>query len=492
MEISRQTFIRILVAVTAIKIVFAFIFPIKNDEAYYVLWAQHLSSGYYDHPPMIAWLLRLMSYVSGSIVWYRMLAISAGLVGVWVIYRFALLFSSAQNARFAAMLFVLSPLYILLFLISNDAPLLLFSSLGVLLFYLAVEKEQRLYALGSGVLLGAAFLSKYLVAPLGIAIAIYSLAWSPRKRWPYLALATLGALPFLLQHLYYNYTHDWNTLNFHFFLRNAGASASFSTLLFYFLGLLLMMTPWAVGYLATQRKLLAEKQYRYLLVIVFTSTLLFALASLKTVIGLHFFLVFAPYLFALYAIIEAPRVRKWLLWLSGAYAVLWIGLLVGLAVFPLDRMQGWKYHADFVLGLSPKSVCEQIAPWSRYPLFSDYYATAAILSYECDREVNVLFSGSRYGREFDRWTDFESLDGKTIVIVSVGRDREKNWLQYFRRSRTEIILVRGAPFTILVGEGFKFGLYREKVLNMIKKRYYQPPAWLPRPYVPLSKSNATD
>lgn len=485
MEISRKTFIGILVAITVIKIVFAFIFPIKNDEAYYVLWAQHLSSGYYDHPPMIAWLLHLMSYVSGAIAWYRMLAIGAGLVGVWVVYRFALFFSTEERARFAATLFVLSPLYILLFLISNDAPLLIFSSLGVLLYYLALEKERRLYALGSGALLGAAFLSKYLVAPLGIALAIYSLVRSPRKRWPYFALAVLGALPFVLQHLYYNYTHCWNTLNFHFFLRNEGTSISISTLLFYFFGLALMMTPWGVGYLVSRRKQLAEKRYRYLLVIVLTSTVLFALVSLKTVVGLHFFLVFAPYLFALYAIVEAPQVRKWLLRLSGGYAVLWVGLFAVLAAFPLDRMQGWKHHADFVLGLSPKSVCEQLGPWSQYPIFSDYYATAAILSYECDRQINVLFSGSRYGREFDRWTDFKSLDGKTLVIVSIGRDKGKNWRPYFRRSRTEIVLARGAPFTVLVGEGFKLALYREKILNGIKKRYYQPPTWLPNAACPV-------
>lgn len=479
MKINRQTFIRILVAITIIKIVFAFVFPIKNDEAYYVLWAQHLSSGYYDHPPMIAWLLHLMSYVSGSIAWFRMLAIGSSLVAVWVTYRFALYFTSAEGARFAALLFILSPLYILLFIVSNDAPLLLFSSTGMLLYYIALDREKRLYALGSGVLLGAAFLSKYLVAPLVIALAIYSLAWSWRKRWIYLALAALGALPFLLQHLYYNYTHSWNTLNFHFFVRNAGTSASISTLLFYFIGLALVMTPWGVGYLIAQRKLLGGERFRYLLVVVVTSTTLFALASIRTVIGLHFFLVFAPYLFALYAIFEAPRARRWLVGLSSGYAALFVGLFTLMAVFPLDRMKGWKYHADFVLGLSPKSICEQLEPYSQYPLFSNYYATASILSYECKKEINVLFSSSRYGREFDRWTDLQPLDGKSLAIVSIGRAYVEPWKKYFGKSRVKIVSARGAPFTVFVGEGFNLSLYKRDVLAPIKQRYYQPPRWLP-------------
>ena len=83
-----RMFTRTLAVVTAVKIVFALTFVIKNDEAYYLLWAKHLAGGYYDHPPMIGWLLHLMSYVSDSIAWHRMLAVGSGLVVVWVIYRF--------------------------------------------------------------------------------------------------------------------------------------------------------------------------------------------------------------------------------------------------------------------------------------------------------------------------------------------------------------------------------------------------------------------
>jgi len=210
-----------------------------------------------------------------------------------------------------------------------------------------------------------------------------------------------------------------------------------------------------------------------------TTATVFAIASIKTVIGLHFFLVFAPYLFALYALIDRPRARKWLMVLSTGYAALWIGLLAVLAAFPLDRLQGWKHHADFVLGLAPKAVCEQLQPYAEYPIFSDYYATASILSYECSREINVLFSTSRYGREFDRWTDFSSLDGRSLMIVSVGANRGQHWKQYFARSRIETISVRGAPFTVFFGEDFKLPLYRKNVLDPNRQRYYQPPAWLP-------------
>jgi hypothetical protein len=489
MDITKKLFTRALVVVTAIKIVFAFTFAIKNDEAYYLLWAKHLAGGYYDHPPMIGWLLHLMSYVSDSIVWLRMLAIGTGLVAVWVIYRFAVAFADEQKARFAALLFVLSPLYILLFLIGNDTPLLLFSSLAALLFLVSIEKEKPIYAMGSGMLLGAAILSKYLVAPLIIALAVFVLARSPRKRWRYLALAAAGAVPFVLQHLYYNYTHCWNTLNFHFFLRNP-ADPGLASLGFYVVGLALMMTPWGLWYLFRQRRGLTNERHRFLVTIVLAYTAFFALASLKSVIGLHFFLVYAPFVFALYAVVESPEHRKRMVRFSAAYAALLIVLFAALPVIPLDKLKGQKYHSDFVLGLNPRAICAQLEPYAQYPLFSEYYATASILSYECKRDVNVLFGTSRYGREFDRWTDLDAIDGKTIAVVIVGdRVVVRNPQRYFDKSRTETVLVDGAPFTILVGEGFKSERYKQEVMSKINNKYYRPPSWLPRhgcPHITVS------
>src|SRR5690349_7924351 len=36
------------------------------DEALYWVWARHLSTGYLDHPPMVAWLIWLSRHVLGD------------------------------------------------------------------------------------------------------------------------------------------------------------------------------------------------------------------------------------------------------------------------------------------------------------------------------------------------------------------------------------------------------------------------------------------
>ncbi|MDP6935380.1 MAG: glycosyltransferase family 39 protein, partial [Myxococcota bacterium] len=53
------------------------------DEAYYWTWSQRLDWGYFDHPPAIAWLVRLGTLLLGDTErGVRIMAIVVGGVGV--------------------------------------------------------------------------------------------------------------------------------------------------------------------------------------------------------------------------------------------------------------------------------------------------------------------------------------------------------------------------------------------------------------------------
>jgi 4-amino-4-deoxy-L-arabinose transferase-like glycosyltransferase len=47
---------------------------IHPDEAYYWTWSQHLRLGYFDHPPMIAWLIRLGEWIQNILLPRSMIA----------------------------------------------------------------------------------------------------------------------------------------------------------------------------------------------------------------------------------------------------------------------------------------------------------------------------------------------------------------------------------------------------------------------------------
>jgi 4-amino-4-deoxy-L-arabinose transferase-like glycosyltransferase len=40
--------------------------PLTFDEAYYWMWSKHLAGGYYDHPPMVAVVIRIGTLIAGD------------------------------------------------------------------------------------------------------------------------------------------------------------------------------------------------------------------------------------------------------------------------------------------------------------------------------------------------------------------------------------------------------------------------------------------
>ncbi len=59
-----------LLAVIALTLVFRFwlsaAFPLTGDEAYFLYWGVNPDLGFYDHPPMVGWLLGLLLKASSS------------------------------------------------------------------------------------------------------------------------------------------------------------------------------------------------------------------------------------------------------------------------------------------------------------------------------------------------------------------------------------------------------------------------------------------
>src|SRR5215471_5426470 len=64
-DLARNTALTIL-ALTALRLLTAAWTPLTFDEAYYWLWSKHLAFGYYDHPPMVALVIRAGTLIGGD------------------------------------------------------------------------------------------------------------------------------------------------------------------------------------------------------------------------------------------------------------------------------------------------------------------------------------------------------------------------------------------------------------------------------------------
>jgi len=492
-QITRNRFLAIIAIVTIARIVLSLWIPIKNDEAYYVQWARHLDYGYYDHPPMIGWLLWLMSWVSDSLIWYRMIPLGAGLVATWIAYRLTKDAYGENQARFAAVLFALSPSNLWLVFFSNDGPLLIFLMISVLFFQRATKEERNSLALVSGLFLGLAFLTKYLAVIVGIGYLVFALLKDRKKRLIQVGLVVVGVLPFALQHLYYNYYHCWETFNFHLFIRNADTHFGIGNFLGYLVGLLLVLTPWAVWVFLRHRKKFPTPGDSPLITIIWVSVAVFGLISLKSIIGLHFLLVFSPLIYVyVAAAVDRPALQGRLFLASSIYAVFMVGVLVAVLLLPLERLKGWDQHSNFVVGLAPDKVCQPLEKYASLPLFTNYYAEAGILSYTCKQDIGVLFGWSNYGRQMDAFVDVRELDGKEIAIFELGALDPGKYRDYFSSYRVDHFSVHGAPFSVIVGRNFKYDLYKQQILSKLKSMYYSPPGWLPSAGCPFKDKYSLD
>ncbi len=143
-----------------------------QDAYYYYVYGEHLSYSYYDHPPLVGYMLRLFKELFGKSVFTIKLAdtvISALTIAVF--YKLSLYFLSPHQARKSLVLLFSTLMVTILSLVSTpDVPLLLFWCLSLIMLYNAIFKEKKIYWIWSGLMMGLAFDSKYtgIMLPAGL------------------------------------------------------------------------------------------------------------------------------------------------------------------------------------------------------------------------------------------------------------------------------------------------------------------------------------
>src|ERR1043165_2100616 len=138
-----------ILAATAIILVLRLVFvglmgPMPQD-AYYYLYAQHLALSYFDHPPVIAYYLKLFTFLFGKHVFVLHLADTiVTFLTVYFFYRLSLLFLSKEKATHAFLLLFSTAMVSILSLVSTpDVPLLLFWTLSLWAMYKAIFSEKN-------------------------------------------------------------------------------------------------------------------------------------------------------------------------------------------------------------------------------------------------------------------------------------------------------------------------------------------------------------
>lgn len=241
----------LLLVLAILRLMAAQSIPLTEDEAYYRLWAQHLSLGYYDHPPMVAWWIWTGTHIAGdTALGVRLLPVMASLLTSLLVFDLGSRIDGRRTG-FAAVLLYNATLTVGLgaVLAIPDVPASLFWVCA--LAALARTAEKPALWLAAGAAAGLACLSKYSALFLAPGVLLW-LALTPqgRKRlltpWPWLAAVIAAAV--FAANIEWNAQHQW--LTFHKQFGRAAATRFAPRYLGEFIGAQLVLLNPAVAALA--------------------------------------------------------------------------------------------------------------------------------------------------------------------------------------------------------------------------------------------------
>jgi 4-amino-4-deoxy-L-arabinose transferase-like glycosyltransferase len=189
--------------------------PLTFDEAYYWMWSKHLAGGYYDHPPMVAVVIRLGTMIGGDTPFgVRVVSVLLALPMSWAVYRTAELLFGGQRIATTAVILLNATMItsVGLMIVTPDAPVLVASSFVLLTLAQVLATGQGAWWLAVGVAVGVALLSKYTALFFGPAILIWLVVVPKMRRWlvsPWPYLGGLTALAVFSPVLFWNADHGW-------------------------------------------------------------------------------------------------------------------------------------------------------------------------------------------------------------------------------------------------------------------------------------------
>ncbi|HPC16525.1 MAG TPA: glycosyltransferase family 39 protein [Candidatus Hydrogenedentes bacterium] len=185
---------------------------LAGDEAQYWDWSRHLDWGYYSKPPMIAWIIALLTRIGGT----SEAAIRSGAAlfasGTLVfIHALARRITRRESTALVAacMSLAMTSSWAGSVMLTIDAPMAFFWAFAMYSFHRAISGDRGWWLI-TGVALGLGMLTKYTMLALVVSFLAYLILFDRgwlRRPGPYLMLGIMFLA--MIPVVYWNVAHDW-------------------------------------------------------------------------------------------------------------------------------------------------------------------------------------------------------------------------------------------------------------------------------------------
>jgi 4-amino-4-deoxy-L-arabinose transferase-like glycosyltransferase len=404
------------------------------DEAYYWTWSLRPAFGYFDHPPMVAYLAWLGSLLPGEVGLRVPFALCGALVVIFAAYTARAVSDRPRAPLAAALLAATAPMLTLGGALAlPDAPLEAAFAAATWLVLAARGRAWLLVGLAGGL----ALLSKYSAGLLALSVLLAALFDSTlraelRTRWPW--LGTLVAALVFAPCLAWNAAHDFVSIRFqagHAFGSGRGAGDTTDFLAGVAVGIGPVVLATAAAFLARVRTAPARR----LAAICALPLAVTGAVALGSHVHANWPALVYPGLCAAAGAFAAALGARAARIVVGASVTLGVTLAIVYAVelrvprllgptsSPIERFHGWR---DLVAEV--RQVVGEPAP---FVAPSNYQVAAQLAYYGHLRRFGPTFARRS---QFNIWNDIPAA-GERVVIVG---------LRPTRPSATEAILARPA------------------------------------------------
>lgn len=397
-----------------------------DDEAYYWIYSRFLDWGYFDHPPMVAALIKAGYAIFPNELGVRIMMV---LLNTATIVIVQLLTYKKDDRLFYAVAASLVVAQIGGILAAPDIPLLFFVSLFFLLYQRFLKKMNLANAVLLGLCMACMLYSKY----HGVLVIGFTLLSNPglfAKRYSYVAAGV--CLLMFTPHLYWQYVHNFPSVQYHLFERNA-SNYKFAFTTEYVLGQIAFAGPvigWLLLWAAIRYRPVtpSERALQYSLIGIYA---VFLLSTLKGRVEANWTVAaFIPLMVLSHRyLIKNYQLQKWL------YRSLPVTLLLVLVVRlylmwwfpPVSWIKRNEFHGNrqWTTALHQKAGALPVVFTDTYQQASKYWFYTGHLAFSMN---------SPYYRRnnFNMWPVEDSLIGKTVYInVPEENDFYKNLFKPF-------------------------------------------------------------
>jgi hypothetical protein len=311
--------------------------PLIFDEAYYWYFAQDLAWGYFDHPPMVAFIIKF-----GGILFDGELGVR--LVGcILSTAMFFVLWATIEHPKkrdyvvhFYVLVFSMALLNAYGFFTLPDTPLLFFTALFLYVYKRFIREPSLRWALIMGVVMAALMYSKYHAALVILFVLLSNLKLVANK---YAWLSVLVALLCYAPHFWWLYQNDFVSVYYHLFNRPNAPYNFEKYTLGYFMNLVVIFGltfPWI--YMSLFKAKASDTFTRGLLYLVYGVLIFFFISSFNRRIQTQWIIIIAIPLAILTFryIMENATARKWIYRMGLVNIVIILYLRIGLVYEPLS------------------------------------------------------------------------------------------------------------------------------------------------------------